>query len=306
MSRHSTPSFPTSEGSPPASTGTGESSKRYEPALVTGDRSGVIEFANRGWSRLVELPLEATLEKPIGSLLERFAIEPAAIDFVSRQFLAGQTCEIELPFTPPDGEPRWLHVRVEPLRDESGEVVKFHAAATDITDRERREPPGPIRECDLSMLARECAKAMTPELDECTAFDAEMAADLPPATLDTPRVAALVEHLIRCGARVIGDEWGTISLTTGTVGLGRTPLYSGDLAAGLPRGAYLYLEVHDSGRTTAAEAQRRITDPFLPARYPARGRRFPNALGLVREHGGTIKLEHSCPWGTAIVLVFPA
>ncbi len=306
MSRHSASRPPRSGESPPASGGEEEPAKRGEPALVRGDRAGVIEWANREWSRLVGLPLEVTLEKPIGSLLERYAIEPAAVDCVSRQFLAGETCELELPFTPPAGEQRWLHVRVEPLRDEAGEVIKFLATASDITDRKRREPPAPVCECDLSELARECAAALTPELGERTAFDAALAEDLRPAYLDTSRVGALVRHLIRRGARAIGDEWGMISLTTGMVGLGEAPLYSGDPAEGLPLKPYLFLEVHDSGRATAGEARRRISDPFLPARYPARGASFPNALALVREFGGEIKFEHDQSWGTAIVVIFPA
>ena len=57
-----------------------------------------------------------------------------------------------------------------------------------------------------------------------------------------------------------------------------------------------------------ALAQRpfRLSDPFLPGRYPAGGVRFPTAVQLVQQLGGRVELEHDGAFGTAIAIVLPA
>ena len=72
-------------------------------ASVLGNRAGLIEWANEDFGDLVGLSAGATLQKPIGSLLDRFGVDPAAVGYVSRRFLAGETCDLELPYTAPAG-----------------------------------------------------------------------------------------------------------------------------------------------------------------------------------------------------------
>jgi PAS domain S-box-containing protein len=275
-------------------------------AMVMGNRAGVIEWANEGWGQLVGLPAHATLEKPLGSLLQHHAVSPEAVDWVSRRFLAGETCEIELSIRPPGsrGE-RWLHVRVEPLRDDAGDVTHFIAYADDISELSHPEPET-VEECDLSLLVREVAVPLARELGALTRFDPALARELPPAYANRFRVGALVQHLIRCAIRAIGTEWGTISLTTGLLGLEPEPISPGNPAAGLPLGPYMFVEIHDTALTDREEALSRIRGPFLPAIHPPRGQRFPNAIELARELGGRVDLIHDGPPGTGIILVLPA
>lgn len=289
--------------------------------VVMGDRAGVVEWANTAWRDLLGLPLDESAGKPIGSLLDRFEVDPSVVAFVSERFLAGEACEVEFPFSasasasnsdlasnsnsPSGGEQRWLHVRVNPRRDRDGDVTRFVATGHEITQRASRDM-FEVDECELSPLVGECAASLASELGSRTSFDEALAEDLPPTYANPAEMAALVRHLIRRGARVIGDEWGTVSLTTGLVGLGEEPIGSRYLAAGMPIGPYLYLEVHDTGLTTLAEAQARLQGPFLSARQPAGGVRFPNAVQWVEQLGGRIELEHDGPFGTAITIVVPA
>jgi nitrogen-specific signal transduction histidine kinase len=194
---------------------------------------------------------------------------------------------------------------VSPTRDRDGDVTRFIAIANEITDRVGAEKTE-LDECDLSSLLAESARALAPELGSRTAFDAALCEDLPPALADPARLTALLRHLIRHAARTIDDEWGTISLTTGLVGLGEEPIGNGYLAAGLPMGPYLFAEVHDTGLTSLTEAWARLNDPFLPGCGKRGGVRFPNALQLVQELGGRIDFHHDEPFGTSIAIVLPA
>ncbi len=274
-------------------------------ASVLGNRAGLIEWANEDFGDLVGLSAGATLQKPIGSLLDRFGVDPAAVGYVSRRFLAGETCDLELPYTAPAGGERWLHVRVEPSTDASGDVARFAAFARDITEARRGDIPN-IRECDLSRLVGEAAVGVARELGEFTTFDPELASELPPSYADRDQLTALVQHLIRRAARAIGPEWGTVSLTTGLLGLDPEPIWPGRAARGLPVGGYLFVEVHDTGLSDPAEARSRLEDPFLPGRHPARGLRFPNALKIARELGGRIEVTQDGAPGTGVLLVLPA
>jgi signal transduction histidine kinase len=276
-----------------------------EDAVVVGSRAGVVEWGNRGWRRLTQ-GADETGEKPLGTLLERYGVEPAAVDWVARRFLAGRPSELELPIQEPGGARRWLHVSLEPLRDESGEVAHFVAVARDVTAARAGEPELAIEAVDLSELAVDCAHELQPELGDLVAFDLSLPADLPHVYADREKLAALVRHLLRRGREAIGDMWGNLTLTTGMLGVGLGPLYRGDPAAGLPLGPFAFLEVHDTGPTSEDEARARLREPFLPARPPARGWRLPTGEALLRALDGAAAWETERWWGTSVVLLLPA
>lgn len=271
--------------------------------VVMGDRAGMVEWANSGWRELVGLSLDESETKPIGSLLDRFEVDPCVVSYVSRRFLAAEVCEVEFPFVDPTGRRRWLHVRVNPRRGRDGDVTRFVALAKEIRQGADWDE---FDECDLSPVVRECALAFGPELGSRTSFDSLLRPDLPPTYANPDQLTELVRHLIRRASRAIDDEWGTLSLTTGLVGLEGDPIGTRFLAADLPVGPYLYLEVHDTALTSFEEARARLLDPFLPARQSGEGLSFPNAVQWAAQLGGCVELEHNGPFGTAITVVLPA
>ncbi|MBW2233632.1 MAG: PAS domain S-box protein [Deltaproteobacteria bacterium] len=108
-------------------------------AIVVGSRSGVIEWANSAWESITGWALEESVSKPISRLLAEIGIERDVLDFFQSHYLAGRRASVELPLETPDGRSLWIHLEVEPYRDETGEVTDFIAAATDITDRRLAE-----------------------------------------------------------------------------------------------------------------------------------------------------------------------
>jgi PAS domain-containing protein len=52
---------------------------------------------------------------------------------------SGQQFQMEQRVRRADGEYRWFFIRRVPLRDESGEVISWYAAAHDIEDQKRAE-----------------------------------------------------------------------------------------------------------------------------------------------------------------------
>jgi PAS domain S-box-containing protein len=109
------------------------------PALVSGFLSdGSNEFMNQRWHDYTGLSPEesqhggwqqAVHPDDLPPLMERF-----------RQARAiGEPGEIETRLRRHDGVFRWFFVRAEPLRDDTGNVVKWYATSTDIEDRRQAE-----------------------------------------------------------------------------------------------------------------------------------------------------------------------
>ena len=138
-----------------------ESQRSAASVVVVGDRAGVIEWTSAGWRELIGLSDSESDSKPIAALLDRFAVDPSVVEYVSRSFLAGEVCQVEFPFEDPGGCKRWLQVQVNPARDSDGDVTRFVAVAGDITQRVGARSLA-VEECDLSELVRHSAAKPQP------------------------------------------------------------------------------------------------------------------------------------------------
>jgi len=127
-------------------------------AVVTGNRAGVVEWANSAMAELTGWPLESLAGKPVARLLDAFGIDRSLVDFVQANFLRGRRSAVELPVQTPDGRSLWIHLEVEPQRDALGEIGDFVAVLSDITARrvaeaERSRPASAARPTTASGAA---------------------------------------------------------------------------------------------------------------------------------------------------------
>jgi PAS domain S-box-containing protein len=109
------------------------------PALVSGFLpDGSNEFMNQRWHDFTGLSAEESQrggwQRPVHPddlppLMERFRQARAT----------GEPGDIETRLRRHDGVFRWFFVRAEPLRDDTGKVVKWYAISTDIEDRKQAE-----------------------------------------------------------------------------------------------------------------------------------------------------------------------
>lgn len=118
-------------------------------ARVTGNRAGVVEWANEAFERLTGIPLAETVNKPVTRLLERAGIELEVVEFVAEDFFAGRRCRVELPFERSDGRSIDVLLEVDGVRGEDGEIAGFVAIARErfdetSTDSETGLPPRSI------------------------------------------------------------------------------------------------------------------------------------------------------------------
>ncbi len=109
------------------------------PALAWCNLSdGSNDFVNRRWSDYTGLSQEEV--KRVGC---KVAIHPEDLlkwlDQWRSLLASGAGGEIEARLRRHDGAYRWFLIRVEPLQEESGEILRWYGTNTDIEDRKRTE-----------------------------------------------------------------------------------------------------------------------------------------------------------------------
>jgi PAS domain S-box-containing protein len=120
---------------------------RYRP-------DGFMEFRNKNWRDYTGLSQDNVEGNRWGG-----ALHPDDLVMVEREWRAhiatGEPFDLEQRLRRADGEYRWQWVRRVPLRDESGEVIKWYAVAFDIDDRKRVEDALRQSELELGKIRHE-------------------------------------------------------------------------------------------------------------------------------------------------------
>ncbi|MBZ9905504.1 PAS domain-containing protein [Mesorhizobium sp. BR115XR7A] len=126
------------------------------PAMAwTADTSGNVEFFNDNFLDYVGLPLDRMLDDSW-----KQAVHPDDVDDLLETWkvvmAAGRTGETEARLRRFDGTYRWFLMRVSPLRDESGKVVRWYGINTDVdawrqTERQRQQAEDSLRASELML-----------------------------------------------------------------------------------------------------------------------------------------------------------
>jgi PAS domain S-box-containing protein len=105
--------------------------------IAVGDSMGRLQYANK---RFLDF-LGMTTDELAASFVE--PIHPDERETMQNEWLrssaVGQAVEVVQRLRRFDGVYRWVHVRVDPLRDEGGRIVRWYGLHTDIDDQRRAE-----------------------------------------------------------------------------------------------------------------------------------------------------------------------
>ena len=163
-----------------------------------------------------------------------------------------------------------------------------------------------IRPIDLSLHVSEIAGLLETTLAKKVQLRLELAAELPAIEADVAQVQQIVMNLVINGAEAIGDQQGTVLVTTGVQTIDEQYAASLFAAEGLAPGEYVYLEVHDSGHGMDEATKAKIFDPFFTTKFTGRGLGLAAVAGIVRSHRGAIKVYSSPGKGTTFKVFFPS
>lgn len=159
---------------------------------------------------------------------------------------------------------------------------------------------------NLSSLVRETTELLKATVGGRAEVRFELAETLPAVDADATQIRQVVMNLLTNASEAIGDRPGSITVCTGSGEVDRAELARGVGAQDLPSGTYVWLEVRDSGSGMAPEVLARIFEPFFTTKFEGRGLGLSAVVGILRSHGGCIRVESTVGVGSVIRVYLPA
>ncbi len=197
---------------------------------------------------------------------------------------------------------------VSPVRLQIEQVVKAGERAADLT-RQLLAYSGKgrfiVEPVDLSALAEETRQLVQLSVPKSIQLKMNLKKGLPLVEADTAQLQQLLMNLVINGAEAMGEEPGTVQVTTGTQQLEERDISAAFASDHLKPGLYVFVEVQDTGCGMSEETKRQIFDPFFTTKFTGRGLGLAAALGIVRGHGGTIKVYSVPKMGSTFKVFLP-
>jgi two-component system cell cycle sensor histidine kinase/response regulator CckA len=158
----------------------------------------------------------------------------------------------------------------------------------------------------LSELVEGIAELIGGTISKKAVLTSAFGRETPTIEGDVTQLRQVVLNLLTNASEALGDVTGTIVLSTGLVEADRSLLDRYELSDGLPAGRYAFLEVADSGSGMDAETRARLFEPFFSTKFVGRGLGLAAVQGIVRGHGGAIRIRSEPGRGTSFKILFPA
>ena len=136
-----------------------------------------------------------------------------------------------------------------------------------------------VERVDLSALVSEMAQLVTVSISKHVQLQRALASDLLAIEADPTQLRQVVLNLLTNASDAIGDQPGVISVTTRHERLGTSELQS-QFGADLAAGAYVVLEVADTGRGLDPVSRARMFEPFFSTKANGRGLGLSATLGI--------------------------
>ena len=162
-----------------------------------------------------------------------------------------------------------------------------------------------MQRINLNSVITEITQLLQVSINKNAQLRFDLMPNLPPIEGDVTQVRQVLMNLIVNASDAIGERAGTIGLTTGIVQADHEYLSNSFMAPDLPEGHYAFVEVTDNGQGMDKETQAKIFDPFFTTKFTGRGLGLAAVLGIVRGHGGTIKVYSEIGQGSVFRVLFP-
>jgi two-component system cell cycle sensor histidine kinase/response regulator CckA len=133
----------------------------------------------------------------------------------------------------------------------------------------------------------------------------DFTADLPPIDADVSQLRQVVMNLITNASDALRGNEGVIEIATGCARYGSEFLASTLIGSGLAAGDYVSLRVSDTGEGMDETTLAQIFEPFFTTKSSGRGLGLASILGIMRGHGGTIRVESEVGRGSTFQVLFP-
>ena len=198
---------------------------------------------------------------------------------------------------------------VSPIRDRL-QAIKSAAEKMANLARQMLAYAGRVQEehvsLDLNELVEEMAHLLSASLARNTVLTFDLYPVLPRVLADPSQVGQIVLNLIVNASEAIGDKSGVVTIRTGVADANSDYLSEFKLGSDLEAGQYVFMEVCDTGSGMDQETIDQIFDPFFTTKFEGRGLGLAALQGIVRSHGGAIKVYSEIGTGTTFKVLLPS
>jgi signal transduction histidine kinase/CheY-like chemotaxis protein len=161
---------------------------------------------------------------------------------------------------------------------------------------------------DISKLVREISSLIQSSIPKKVQLQMDLSDDLPLVELDSSQMQQLLMNLVINGAEAIGEgRPGVVRVRTLLREVDQDYIARNHFAVGpAAPGRYVAIQVQDDGCGMDDGVRRHIFDPFFTTKFTGRGLGLAAALGIVRGHQGSIRIETAPGRGTTFEVLLPA
>jgi two-component system, cell cycle sensor histidine kinase and response regulator CckA len=163
-----------------------------------------------------------------------------------------------------------------------------------------------LKPFDLSELVQEMAHLLKASISKTVTLNLQMDGDLPSIVADPSQIQQIIMNLIVNASEAIGEHPGVVTISTGSLDCDQGYLQRSRLKEKPAPGAYVFIEVRDTGCGMDEETKDRLFDPFFTTKFTGRGLGMAAVLGIVSGHKGAIMVESEPGKGATIRVMFPA
>jgi PAS domain S-box-containing protein len=163
-----------------------------------------------------------------------------------------------------------------------------------------------LQPIDLSAAVRETSSLLHSAISKRAILSLDLAPDMPMMTGDGTQVRQVIMNLLTNASEALEEQPGEIMLRTGCMQADGEYLAECLAADDAGPGAFVYVEVADTGIGMSADTLSRIFDPFFTTKFTGRGLGLAATLGIVRGHHGALHVRSAPGAGTVIRILFPA
>jgi PAS domain S-box-containing protein len=162
-----------------------------------------------------------------------------------------------------------------------------------------------VQPVDMAELVQEMGHLLTVSISKKVVLKYHFSKNLPMVEADVTQMRQVIMNLIVNASEAIGERSGVISVTTGLASCDATYLAGCFATEQVVPGDFVYLEIADTGQGMDRTVLDRVFDPFFTTKFTGRGLGLPAVLGIVRGHGGAIRVYSEPGRGTTFRLLFP-
>ncbi len=160
---------------------------------------------------------------------------------------------------------------------------------------------------DLSTLVEEISSLIQTSIPKNVQLRLDLGRGLPSIDADPGQIQQLIMNLVINGAEAIGETHnGTVFVTTDVREIDDAYILQNFVGEPMHGGAYVSLEVQDTGCGMTEETKRKIFDPFFTTKFTGRGLGLAAVLGIVKGHRGTIRIYSVPGKGSTFKILLPA